>query len=116
MSQHQILPVDVVSIAQGLRSLATVIEAFPDDYAGRAYPEHPQHVGINVASPEVVAQWARILAEPVTVSTDDHGCVHTVVMATFHGVELAIAHLERKPVRELLRPVTVDESLISAVA
>lgn len=116
MSQHQILPVDVVSIAQGLRSLATVIEAFPDDYAGRAYPELPQHVAIHVASTDAVAQWARILAEPVKVSTDDHGYVHTVVVAKFHGVELSIIHLERQPVRELRRPVTVDESLISAVA
>lgn len=101
------VPVDVVSIAEGLRELADLFEKHPAEDAGRTHPDGDQFIGIGVESPDAVGVWADLLgAAPEThvFSTD----VHTRVEARLSGLVVSVTHIGQLP-RELRRPVTVTE-------
>ena len=106
------VPVDVVSIAEGLRQLADLFEKHPAEDAGRTFPDAPQFIGIGVESPDAVGVWADLLGvttETRVFSTD----VHTRVEARLSGLVVSVTHIGQLP-RELRRPVTVhapDEDL-----
>ena len=107
MGHNTRVPVDVVSIAEGLRQLADLFEKHPAEDAGRTFPTVPQWISIGVESPDAVGVWADLLGattETHVFPTD----VHTRVEARLSGVVVSVTHIGQRP-RELRRPVTVTE-------
>lgn len=112
MGHNKRVPVDVVSIAEGLRELADLFEKHPTEDAGRTFPDVAQWISIGVESPEAVGVWADLLGgtpETHVFSTD----VHTRVEVRLSGVVVNVTHIEQQP-REVRRHVDVhpvDEDL-----
>ena len=112
MGHNKRVPVDVVSIAEGLRELANLFEKHPAEDAGRTFPDVAQWISIGVESPEAVGVWADLLGgtpETHVFSTD----VHTRVDARLSGVSVYVTHI-RQEQREVRRHVDVhpaDEDL-----
>lgn len=103
------VPVDVVSIAEGLRELANLFEKHPAEDAGRTFPTVPQWISIGVESPDAVGVWGDLLgAAPKTLvfSTD----VHTQVEVRLSGLSVAVTHIGQRP-REVRRPVDVTDKI-----
>ena len=109
MGHNTRVPVDVVSIAEGLRQLADLFEKHPAEDAGRVFPDTPQWISIGVESPEAVGVWADLLGgtpETHVFSTD----VHTQVEVRLSGLSVAVTHIGQRP-RELRRPVDVTDKI-----
>ena len=109
MGHNTRVPVDVVSIAEGLRQLADLFEKHPAEDAGRTFPDVAQWISIGVESPEAVGVWADLLGgtpETRVFSTD----VHTLVEARLSGVVVNVTHIGQQP-REVRRPVDVTDRI-----
>ena len=109
MGHNKRIPVDVVSIAEGLRQLADLFEKHPAEDAGRTFPDVPQWINIGVESPEAVGVWADLLGgapETHVFPTD----VHTQVEVRLSGLSVSVTHIGQRP-REVRRPVDVTDKI-----
>ena len=109
MVQESSVPVDVVSIADGLRQVADLFEKHPADDGGLKYPDQGVSVSVVAASREAVHVWAAVLQHPVQAYVGEAE-VHTYLDVRVGAVTVRVSHVEKLP-REVRRPVDVTDRI-----
>ena len=109
MGHNTRIPVDVVSIGEGLRELADLFIKHPREDAGQLYPTIPLRVTMIAQQVEDVEVWADLLGTSTTTAATDTEVI-TRARAQMSGIEFEAIHFGRV-VRELRRPVAVTPDI-----
>lgn len=109
MGHNKRVPVDVVSIGEGLRELADLFMKHPREDAGQLYPTIPLRVTMIVQHVEDVEVWANLLGTSTTTAATGTEVI-TRARAQMSGIEFEVFHFGGV-VRELRRPVAVTPDI-----
>lgn len=110
MGHNTRIPVDVVSIADGLRELADLFMKHPREDAGQLYPTIPLRVTMIAQQVEDVEVWAGMLGTPLASRFASDTEVITSARAGLSGIEFEVIHFGRV-VRGLRRQVAVTPDI-----